>query len=359
MSDNKREFNEVIKKGIKPQKESEDFQTGNKKMIYKSEVMSRLLGMVYKMAASQSSVLILGESGTGKELIAQTLHESSNRKKAPFIMVNCGTLQESLLESELFGHEKGAFTGAYSQKVGFVEKAHQGTLFLDEVGELSLGIQSKLLRFLQSGEFYRVGGKELLKVDIRLISATNKALEKEVEVSQFREDLFYRINTIVLKTSPLRRRREDIKPLFNFFMSQKAKGSQVISPCLKVDSKVYRVLEEYKWPGNVRELQNLCERLHVTCESNSTIRLEHLPYEIVKNQTIDSERFYLVEYDSSITLAELERQYILQALTYFKCNKTQVANALGITIKTLYNKLHEYGEFERFAMQEGRKKTRP
>jgi len=317
------------------------------------------MGMVYKMASSQSSVLILGESGTGKELIARAIHENSSRKKAPFIVVNCGALQESLLESELFGHEKGAFTGAYTQKTGFVEKAHRGTLFLDEVGELSSGIQSKLIRFLQSGEFYRVGGKELLKVDVRLISATNKALEKEVEEGRFREDLFYRLNTIVLKTSPLRRRKEDIKPLFDFFMSKKIKNitGQSISP-MKVDKEVYKALENYNWPGNVRELQNICERLSVICENDSKIQLQDLPQEVVKNEPTSAEKFYLVDYEPSISLAELERQYILQALTYFKCNKTQVANALGITIKTLYNKLHEYGEFERFAMQGGRKKVK-
>ncbi|MCB0386068.1 MAG: sigma-54 factor interaction domain-containing protein, partial [Bdellovibrionales bacterium] len=170
----------------------------DKRIVYKSEVMRQLIRMVERVAPSNATVLILGESGTGKELIAHAIHEKSHRKNKPFVAINCGALRETLLESELFGHEKGAFTGAYTRKIGLAEVANGGTLFLDEIGELSPGIQAKLLRFLQEGEIYRVGGKDPIKVDIRLISATNKELDKEVMRGNFREDLFYRINTIML-----------------------------------------------------------------------------------------------------------------------------------------------------------------
>src|SRR4029079_88137 len=182
----------------------------SKRIVYKSEVMRQLMRMVDRGAPSNATVLILGESGTGKELIANAIHERSTRRHKPFVAINCCALRETLLESELFGHEKGAFTGAYSRKIGLAAVAHGRTLFLDEIGELSPGIQSKLLRFLQEGEIYRVGGKDPIRVDIRLISATNKELDKEVLRGNFREDLFYRINTIMVHSPPLRRRKEDI-----------------------------------------------------------------------------------------------------------------------------------------------------
>ena len=320
-----------------------------KKLIYKSEVMARLMSMVHKVARSHSSTLILGESGTGKELVARAIHDNSSCKKGPFVVVNCGVLRESLLESELFGYEKGAFTGADNRKIGLAETANGGTLFLDEIGDISLAIQAKLLRFLQEGEIFRVGGKEPIKLNVRLITATNKELEKDVEEERFREDLFYRINTIILKMAPLRRRKEDIRPLFDFFMKAK-KNSKALSPSLKVSESVYEVLERYSWPGNVRELQNLCERLNVLYEGK-TVHVESLPTNMLSTTSALSSGSFSVEYMPGVSLSELEKQYIIQALTYFKGNKTQVANALGITIKTLYNKLHEYGEFERFSIQ--------
>ena len=191
----------------------------NKEIVYQSEIMTKLMGMVERVAPSNATVLVLGESGTGKELVAQAVHEKSNRAHKPFVAINCGALRETLLESELFGHEKGAFTGAYAQKIGLAEVANGGTLFLDEIGELSAGIQAKLLRFLQEGEIYRVGGKEPIKVDIRLVSATNRDLEKEVQEGTFREDLYYRINTIVVNSPPLRKRKEDIAALVDYFLT--------------------------------------------------------------------------------------------------------------------------------------------
>lgn len=314
-----------------------------KPIIYKSQTMGELIKMIERVATSNANILILGESGTGKELIANRVHEFSNRKGRPFVAINCGALREALLESELFGHEKGSFTGAYQKKIGLAEAANGGTLFLDEIGELSPGIQAKLLRFLQEGEIYRVGGKDPIKVDIRLVSATNRDLEKEVEKGNFREDLYYRINTIVANVPPLRRRKEDIPALVNHFLTN---GNHTyLNRGKNMDEQAMQMMSAYEWPGNIRELQNVCERLQILCEGH-TIMVSDLP-DNVRNPDKSDETG---EYDASVTLGELEKRYILKALVHFDGNKTQAAQALGITIKTLYNKLHEYGEFEKFAV---------
>lgn len=315
----------------------------NKEIVYQSEIMTKLMAMVERVAPSNATVLVLGESGTGKELVAQAIHEKSNRAHKPFVAINCGALRETLLESELFGHEKGAFTGAYAQKIGLAEVANGGTLFLDEIGELSAGIQSKLLRFLQEGEVYRVGGKEPIKVDIRLISATNRDLEKEVQAGNFREDLYYRINTIVVNSPPLRKRKEDIGALVDYFLTTGA--HRYLNRGLKVSEEALAVLLKYDWPGNIRELQNVCERLQILSETE-VVQVSDLP-DFVKTS---EEKLFIDDYDPAVTLHELERRYILKALNHFEGNKTQAANALGVTIKTLYNKLHEYGEFNKFAI---------
>jgi two-component system response regulator HydG len=314
-----------------------------KTIIFGSEAMRNLLKVIERVAPSNASILILGESGTGKELLAHAIHEKSNRRNKPFVAINCGALQENLLESELFGHEKGSFTGAYNKKIGLAEMANGGTLFLDEIGELSPGIQAKLLRFIQEGEIYRVGGKESIKVDIRLISATNRKLESDVVSGRFREDLYYRINTIVLKIPALRQRKEDIPLLITHFLTTGShsflgRGRQMHEESLKLMLK-------YDWPGNIRELQNICERLQILSDGH-TIMPNDIPEAIRNPQT----RVMMDEYDPSLPLHELEKRYILKALHHFNGNKTQAANALGITIKTLYNKLHEYGEFEKFAV---------
>ncbi len=299
--------------------------------------------MVDRVAPSNATVLVLGESGTGKELIAHAIHERSNRRTKPFVAINCGALRETLLESELFGHEKGAFTGAYNRKIGLAEVANGGTLFLDEIGEMSPGIQAKLLRFLQEGEIFRVGGKEPIKVDIRLISATNKELDKEVLKGNFREDLFYRINTIMVHSPPLRRRKEDIPSLVEYFLSTGT--SSYLNRGRQMSEESMKILMRYEWPGNIRELQNVCERLQILSEGH-VIMPGDLP-EHIKNP---DHKIVTDDYDPTRTLHELEKRYILKALNYFEGNKTQAANALGITIKTLYNKLHEYGEFEKYAV---------
>jgi two-component system response regulator HydG len=314
-----------------------------KSIVYKSEAMNQLLKMVDRVAASNANILIMGESGTGKELIAHAIHDRSQRKSRPFVAINCGALRETLLESELFGHEKGSFTGAYQRKIGLAEAANGGTLFLDEIGELSPGIQAKLLRFLQEGEIYRVGGKDPIRVDIRLVSATNRNLEREVTKGNFREDLFYRINTIVADVPPLRRRKDDIPALINHFLSSQTHA--YLNRGKQMDEQAMKLMMAYDWPGNIRELQNVCERLQILCEGH-TIMVSDIP-ENIQNPDIKDETG---DYDPAITLGELEKRYILKALSHFDGNKTQAAQALGITIKTLYNKLHEYGEFENFAV---------
>lgn len=323
--------------------ETKQKTTDSKPIIYKSDVMVQLMKMIERVSPSQASVLIMGESGTGKELIARAIHEKSSRKSKSFVAINCGALRETLLESELFGHEKGAFTGAYNRKIGLAEAANGGTLFLDEIGELPLAIQSKLLRFIQEGEMFRVGGKDPIKVDIRLICATNRELDQEVVRGNFREDLFYRINTIVINAPPLRRRKEDIPMLVNHFLSSGT--SSFINRGKTIDEEAMKILINYEWPGNIRELQNVCERLQILSEGHM-IMTNDIP-ESIRNPIISDEG---LEFDPSMPLYELEKRYILKALAHYGGNKTQAAQGLGITIKTLYNKLHEYGEFEKFAV---------
>jgi transcriptional regulator with PAS, ATPase and Fis domain len=305
-------------------------------IIGKSPALENILSMVDKIAPTTATVLIQGESGTGKELIAQRLHLKSERGEKPYVTVNCGALQESLLESELFGHEKGSFTGAHAQKIGLAEAADGGTLFLDEIGEMSLSIQAKLLRFLQEGEFYRIGGKKPLKVNVRVISATNRDLEQEVKESRFREDLFYRLNTITLRMPSLRKRKEDLPALVEHFLKNSRLGGSTIR---KIDPRVLEILQNYDWPGNIRELQNTIERMKILCE-NHEIRVEDIPFGI---RSPKSSKIESGEYEVGMPLEELEKNHILRALTYFQGNKTKTAQSLGITIKTLYNKLHRYG----------------
>jgi transcriptional regulator with GAF, ATPase, and Fis domain len=306
-------------------------------IVGRSPAILSILTMVDKIAPTTATVLIQGESGTGKELIARRLHFKSERANKPYVTVNCGALQESLLESELFGHEKGSFTGAHAQKMGLCETADGGTLFMDEIGEMSMGIQSKLLRFLQEGEFYRIGGKRPIKVDVRVLSATNRDLELEVKENRFREDLFYRLNTITLRMPPLRKRKEDIPTLVEFFLKNSRFGGSA-QQIKRIDPRVIEVFQNYGWPGNIRELQNTIERLKILAENNE-IRLEDIPFGIrmPKNKS-DSADFTI-----DMSLDDVEKNHILRTLAYNHGNKTKTAQSLGITIKTLYNKLHRYG----------------
>ena len=352
MSELEKNFIHPLKEGHiespRPDKQESLKKLTPTEIIYKSEVMKLLMKMVDRVAPSNATILILGESGTGKELVAHTIHEKSRRSDKPFVAINCGALRETLLESELFGHERGAFTGAYTKKIGLAEVANGGTLFLDEIGELSPGIQSKLLRFLQEGEIFRVGGKEPIKVDIRLISATNRELEQEVIGGNFREDLFYRINTIMLQSPPLRHRKGDIVGLIEHFLKKNNAHGYLGSGC-QVSEEAMKSLMRYNWPGNIRELQNTCERLQILSEGH-LIMPGDLPDHIKDPDT----KVIMDAYDPTITIHELEKRYIIKALCHFEGNKTQASNALGITVKTLYNKLHEYGEFENYAVHNTR-----
>ena len=305
-------------------------------IVGKSPAIMSLLSMVDKIAPTTATVLIQGESGTGKELIARRLHFKSDRADKPYVTVNCGALQEALLESELFGHEKGSFTGAVNQKMGLCETADGGTLFLDEIGEMSMGIQAKLLRFLQEGEFYRVGGKKPIKVDVRVISATNRDLEQEVKINRFREDLFYRLNTITLRMPPLRKRKEDIASLIDHFIKNSRLGGT--NPIKRIDPRVIEILSGYDWPGNIRELQNTIERMKILADNNE-LKLEDIPFGI-RSPKIRQE---VAEVTAEMTLDDVEKTHILKTLTFQGGNKTKTAHSLGITIKTLYNKLHRYG----------------
>jgi transcriptional regulator with PAS, ATPase and Fis domain len=311
-------------------------------IIGDSPAIHSILSMVEKIAPTTATVLIQGESGTGKELIAKQLHYKSARAQGPYTTINCGALQESLLESELFGHEKGSFTGAVNQKLGLAEASDGGTLFLDEIGEVALPIQAKLLRFLQEGEFYRIGGKKPIKVNVRIISATNRDLETEVKANRFREDLFYRLNTITLRMPPLRKRKEDIPILVEYFLKNSRFGMTDGRP-FKIDPRVIEAFQNYDWPGNIRELQNTIERLVILAE-NFEIKVEDIPFNIRSPKPTlrvgDA-------YSPDTPLEEVERGHILKALTFHHGNKTRAAQALGITIKTLYNKLHKYGVIEK------------
>ena len=321
---------------MKEIKQKEVVKSDSKKesVVYASDIIKKLLKKVDKTAVTDASVLISGASGSGKELIAKRIHDKSYRKSRNFVVINCSILNEHTVESELFGHEKGAFTGADRQKTGLLEKAHGGTLVLDEVGDLSPQIQVKLLRFLQEQEIYRVGGNVPIQLDARVISCTNKKLAEQVTKGLFREDLYYRINTVTFVVPSLIDRKEDIPVLLKHFL-----GSNV-----QVEALAMSALMKYPWPGNIRELKNLCERLHILRDDN-LITTAHLPKDFFVEQKPTSR----LEYDPNLTLAELNKIYILDAMEHFQCKRT-AARALGITVKTLYNRLHTYGVFDNYAL---------
>jgi DNA-binding NtrC family response regulator len=303
-------------------------------IVGNSEAMERVYRLIEKVSAISSNVLIFGETGTGKELVARAIHYNSERSDRPFVAVNCGALTETLLESELFGHVKGAFTGAIANKEGFFQKADKGTLFLDELSEVSHALQIKLLRAIQEREVIPVGGREPLKFDVRLIAATNKKLEDEVERGAFREDLFYRINVITVPLPPLRERKEDIPLLVNYFLRKYAQ--RLGRPTVKVSREALQVLVNYDWPGNVRELENMMERAVALCEAD-LIEITDLPEKLtlVKIAIRD-----LDEYE--ITLDALEEQHIKKVLQKVAGDKAKASQILGINLSTLYRKLARY-----------------
>ena len=306
------------------------------KIIASSENMKAVLDVVYRVANTNATILILGESGTGKEVIANALHYNSDRKDNAFIKVNCGAIPENLIESELFGHEKGAFTGAVSRKIGKFERAHKGTIFLDEIGELSLPLQVKLLRVLQQKEFERVGGTDNINVDIRIIAATNKNLLEMVEKGQFREDLYYRLNVIPIELPPLRERTKDIPELMDYFAHKYS--VDLGKKNVVIDDKAKKILCAYRWKGNIRELENLIERMVILSDSN-LITESSIPAEIKSSPSSESN---IVLPQGGVDLEVVEKELIKQALKRTENNQTKAAKLLGITRHTLLYRLEKY-----------------
>jgi two-component system NtrC family response regulator len=314
-------------------------------IIGKSKPMQDVFETIRKVAPASATVLIEGASGTGKELVAKSIHFNSPRRNQPFVPVNCSALAESLLESELFGHEKGAFTGAISMKKGRFEMADQGTLFLDEIGELSSSLQVKLLRVLQEKVFERVGGMRPISVNIRLIAATNKSLKEEIRQGRFREDLFYRLNVVPLILPPLRERLEDIRPLTAHFIQKYAEERQGITPVTRIEKEVERLFFDYNWPGNVRELENVIERAMVMCPGD-TIRVDDLPKDFRQNvQKNSSLRLDDLTPQATLyeTLAYVEKEMILRALRKADYVQSHAAAMLGIGKSGLNQKLKKLG----------------
>jgi DNA-binding NtrC family response regulator len=299
--------------------------------VGKSKQLRDIHALIEKVAPTDSPVFIQGESGAGKELIANAVWHYSRRKELPLIALNCAALSENLIESEIFGHEKGAFTSAYQMKHGLVEVADKGTLFLDEIGEMPIALQAKLLRFLDSGEFRRVGGNKALRVDVRVIAATNKDLRAMIKAGTFREDLYYRLNVINITIPPLRERKDDIEELARYFLKKYAK--KLAKQAKEFTSEALELLSAYRWPGNVRELENVIERAVIVCDS-ATIGAEDL--------SISS---YAAAADMSMnpSLEEMEKNYILRVLKEAGGNQSKASQLLGIDRKTLYLKLKKYG----------------
>jgi transcriptional regulator with GAF, ATPase, and Fis domain len=308
-------------------------------MVGGSPRMREVFQFIQRVAPTEATVLILGESGTGKELVARAVHRNSARAKGPFVAINCAAIAESLLESELFGHEKGAFTGAASQKKGKIEAAGGGTIFFDEIGELAAGLQAKLLRVLQEREFERVGGTRPLKADIRVVAATNRDLQEAVQAGTFRKDLFYRLNVVAIEVPPLRERREDIPDLVEHFIQKTARKCNTRPKSMSPPAKA--ALMNYDWPGNVRELENAIERACALCE-NDTIRTSDLPPHVLHESEVleaQPETEWQVGQRLDEFVRNQERKYIEMTLRFNQGSREKTASMLGISIATLYRKL--------------------
>jgi two-component system NtrC family response regulator len=318
---------------------------GRSDLVGESEPMQTVRSMIAKVAPTNSTVLILGETGTGKELVARALHDQSLRAEMPFVAINCGALPENLIESELFGHRKGAFTGADEHRVGLFEVANGGTLLLDEIGELPRAMQAKLLRFLESGEIRRVGENDSFTSDVRVICATHRHLDEMVDDGDFREDLWFRINTFEIQLPPLRQRPDDISLLARHLASRFRKippEAEVLTP------KTLTMLTEHDWPGNVRELANVIEHALILCDE-LPIAEEHLPGRFLHQRQHPQVASKRIAQISSRTLREIEMDAILDALERFNGNKPKAAEELGISLKTLYNKLNQANGLEKSA----------
>jgi len=353
-----RDMRQVV--SYQPLLEKEDYELG---IVGRSEPMQQVFKLIGQLAVSDATALITGESGTGKELVARAIYHHSNRNGQAFLAVNCAAIPEQLLESELFGHERGAFTGATLQRIGKFEQCNHGTLFLDEIGDMTPATQTKVLRVLQSGTFERVGGNQPIQVDVRIIAATNKALEQAVAARQFREDLFYRLNVVRLHLSPLRERREDIRLLVNYFLEKLARD-QGCAP-RSVTPAVIKALEQYHWPGNVRELENAIRRALVVAKGDAVLPSD-LPAEITGQgvgagagaplaaagseapsgdaAVLARQLFQWARRDPKHrVIAAVERELVIQALKETHGNQVHAAKLLGITRATLRKRLDKFG----------------
>lgn len=352
-----RDMKQVV--SYQPLLEKEDYDVG---IVGRSESMQRVFKLIGQLAASDATALITGESGTGKELVARAIYHHSNRSQQPFLAVNCAAIPEQLLESELFGHERGAFTGATVQRIGKFEQCHQGTLFLDEIGDMTPTTQTKILRVLQSGTFERVGGNTPLQVDVRIIAATNKPLEQAVAARQFREDLFYRLNVVRIHLPPLRERPEDIRLLVNYFLKKLARDQQ--QPPKSIAAGVLKALEQYHWPGNIRELENVLRRALVVAKGGAILSSD-LPAEISGKGAegggspagapaadggatdvtgLARQLFQWARRDPKLkVIPAVERELVIQALKETDGNQVRAAKMLGITRATLRKRIDKFG----------------
>ncbi|HTU17794.1 MAG TPA: sigma-54 dependent transcriptional regulator [Gemmataceae bacterium] len=308
------------------------YESPRYRLVGSSAAMRKVVGLIEKVAATDATVLVHGASGTGKELVARALHTNSPRRTRPQVTINCAALQESLLESELFGHEKGAFTGAVAAKPGLVEVAEGGTLFIDEIGEMAAGLQAKLLRVLEDGHYRRVGGTQEMNADVRVVAATNRDLAEEIKTARFREDLYYRLNVVSIYLPPLRDRRGDIPELVEHFLSTR----QVGSLRSQVDPLAMKALTAYAWPGNVRELANVLERAQILAE-NHVITVEDLPENIAAASAGPSSAGRDPRH-----LSEVERRHVQTILQEEKGNKVHTARVLGISRRSLYRLIEKY-----------------
>jgi putative PEP-CTERM system response regulator len=333
---------QALEKEVKYLRGEVDKSFGFGNIIGKSKGMEEIFKMVRQIADSKSTVLIMGESGTGKELISRAIHYNSNRRNYPFVTINCAAIPETLIESELFGHEKGAFTNAIERKLGRFEVGHQGTLFLDEIGELSLATQAKILRFLEEREFNRVGGSKTIKVDVRLIAATNKDLTQLLKKGSFREDLFYRINVVPIVIPPLRERREDIPPLLDHFIR---KFNEENNKNVKgISKEALELIISYEWPGNVRELENMVERV-IALTSGEYIQPHELPFSLINVSKMNGLKGSVLDGKVPFLKAEeeFEKGIILDALKRTNYVQSRAAEMLGISRRILKYKMDKLG----------------
>lgn len=316
-------------------------------IVGKSKKMSQILDIVRKVTPTSATVLISGESGTGKELIAKAIHYNSPRKDKPFIAINCAAIPETLIESELFGYEPGAFTGANTRKIGLLESAQGGTIFLDEIAELPLTLQSKLLRVLQEKEVRRIGGKDTTKVDVRIIAATNKNLADEVQKSKFREDLYYRLKVVTVEIPPLRERKEDIPELARFFIDKYSRefGKRISS----IDERALNALIEYNWPGNIRQLETVIERAIIICEGDK-IMLKDIQDEL--KLKMPKSILHIDIPDEGINYEEFERELLKKALQKSNYVIAKAARLLGMSYKTFWYRLEKFGLSDEFPKRE-------